>query len=529
MKTLPATNGGATPGAAGRSGTAGTSDAAGTSGTTEARSAARRRHALGHPRFVVIGAGMAGLLSVIKLKEAGLTDFTVYEKADRLGGTWRENTYPGVACDVPSHLYSYSFAPNPEWSHVFSPGAEIQAYFEQVARSYEVARYIRYNTEVTRLEHTNGRWQVETSTGERDEADFVIAATGVLHHPSYPDIEGIDDFAGAKFHSARWDHDVPLEGARIGVVGTGSTAVQIVSSLAGTVGELHLFQRTPQWVLAMDNPPISDEDRARYREDPSAMQALRQELSATFERYFANAVVAADSPEAKMLQDLCTRNLEDNVQDPVLREKLRPNYRAACKRLIVSPNFYQAVQHPSTHLVTSGIERVEAKGVRTKDGALHELDVLVLATGFRVDRFLRPIEVIGRGGVSLDKLWADRPSAYLAVSVPELPNLFMLNGPNGPVGNFSLIDVAELQLAYIMQLVDLVCSGRCREVSAAADAAELFEEARVEAAKNTVWVTGCRSWYLDDRGVPAAWPWSFDHFRSEMLRPKIEDYELVGA
>lgn len=493
---------------------------------TNGRSPRRR---LGSPRFVIIGAGMAGILSAIKLKEAGLTDFTVYEKADRLGGTWRENTYPGVACDVPSHLYSYSFAPNPDWSHVFSPGGEIQAYFEDVARRYQVEPFIRYSTEVTRLEWRDERWLVETATGEHDEADFIIAATGVLHHPSYPDIEGIDTFEGAAFHSARWDHSVPLDGARLGVVGTGSTAVQIVSSSVERVGELHLFQRTPQWVLAVDNPPISEDDRARYRSDPSAMAELRKQLAATFERYFANAVVAADSPEAKMLQDLCTKNLEENVTDPELREKLRPNYRAACKRLIVSPNFYQAIQHPNARLVTSGIERVEPKGVRTKDGVLHELDVLVLATGFQVDRFLRPIEVIGRDGVTLEKLWADRPSAYFAVSVPELPNLFMLNGPNGPVGNFSLIDVAELQFDYIMQLVDLVCSGRYREVSASNEAAERFEAERVEAAKNTVWVTGCRSWYLDDRGVPAAWPWSFDHFREAMARPRLEDFDLVPA
>ena len=222
-------------------------------------------------RFVVIGAGMAGVLSAIKLREAGFTDVTVYEKADRLGGTWRENTYPGIACDVPSHLYTYTFAPNPEWSHAFAPGPAILAYFESVATRYGVDGLIRYSTEVLRLEHDGKRWRIETSTGERDDADVVIAATGVLHHPRYPDIEGLDDFAGRVFHSARWDHTVPLAGARLGVVGTGSSAVQVTGAVSDLVGELHLFQRTPQWILPVGNPPIDDADRARYRSDPAAM------------------------------------------------------------------------------------------------------------------------------------------------------------------------------------------------------------------------------------------------------------------
>jgi cation diffusion facilitator CzcD-associated flavoprotein CzcO len=478
-------------------------------------------------RIVVIGAGMAGILSAVKLQEAGLTDFTLYEKADSIGGTWRENTYPGIACDVPSHLYSYSFAPNPDWSHVFSPGPEIRAYLEDVARRFDVEGRIRFGTEVCRMAFEDGRWQIETSDGGRDVADVVIAATGVLHHPSYPDLEGVDDFGGAVFHSARWDHSVTLEGARVGVIGTGSTAVQIVGSIADRVGGLHLFQRTPQWVLPIPNDPVTDEERERYRADHSAMRARRDELSKAFSDNFANAVVDADSVQLRMLQQLCEANLEHNVADPELRERLRPDYRAACKRLVISPNFYEAIQHPNARLVTEGIERVERDGVRTRDGQLHELDVLVLATGFRVDQFLRPIEVTGRGGVALDEVWAKRPSAYLAVAIPDFPNLFMLNGPNGPVGNFSLIDVAEMQFDYVMQLVDRIAGGEYQAISARHDAAERFEAERIEAAKHTVWVTGCRSWYLDDRGIPMAWPFSFDRFREEMAAPRLDDYELA--
>ncbi len=480
------------------------------------------------PRVVVIGAGMSGILSAIELEKAGLDDFTIYEKADRVGGTWRENTYPGISCDVPSHLYSYSFEPNPEWSQRFSPGAEIQAYFERVAEKHHVKGKVRFGEEVTRCELRGGRWHLETSSGRRDSADFVIAATGVLHHPRYPDIPGLDDFEGALFHSARWDHGVPLEGRRVGVVGTGSSAVQIVSAIVDRVEHLTLFQRTAQWIMPQENPFYSEEEKAEFRAHPEVMQQLHEDISRLFAEGFSNAVVDADSPQMKVIEDACRENLEQSVRDPELRERLRPDYRAACKRLVISPDFYEAIQRPNAELVTGGIERVEPRGVRTRDGRLHELDVLVLATGFQVDRFLRPIEVVGRDGRRLDDAWSDRPVAYLAIAVPGFPNLFMLNGPNGPVGNFSLIEVAELQIAYILKLVELVREGRCREVSPSEAATEAFDEERIEAARKTIWSTGCRSWYLDDRGVPAVWPWTFDRFRKEMAEPRLDDYELVS-
>jgi cation diffusion facilitator CzcD-associated flavoprotein CzcO len=478
-------------------------------------------------RIAVIGAGMSGILTAIKLREAGLTDFTIYEKADRPGGTWRENTYPGIACDVPSHLYSYSFALNPEWSHRFSPGDEIQAYFERVAREHGVTEAVRFGEEVTRCELRDGRWHLETSKGARDVVDFVIAATGVLHHPLIPDIEGLESFAGESFHSARWNHDVSLDGKRVGIVGTGSSAVQIVSAIVERVAHVSLFQRTAQWIMPQENPAYTDEERETFRSEPQEMAQLHGDLSRLFAEGFSNAVVDADSPQIKMIEQTCVANLEENVLDPELRERLRPDYRAACKRLVVSPDFYQAIQQPDAELVTEAIERIEPEGIRTRDGRLHELDVLVLATGFRVDRFLRPMDVVGRGGVRLEDVWADRPVAYLSISIPGFPNLFMLNGPNGPVGNFSLIEVAELQLAYILQLVDVVRSGGCREISADAAATRRFDEERVEAAKKTVWSTGCNSWYLDDRGIPATWPWTFDRFREEMEKPRLEAYEQV--
>jgi cation diffusion facilitator CzcD-associated flavoprotein CzcO len=479
-------------------------------------------------RFAIVGAGMSGILAAIKLEEAGYRDFAIWEKADRLGGTWRENTYPGIACDVPSHLYSYSFAPNPDFSHIYSPGREIQAYFEGVARRHGVDRRIRFGAEIARGELRDGRWRLETTRGEREDVDVVIAATGVLHHPNLPSIEGMDTFAGASFHSARWDHATPLDGRRIGIIGTGSTAVQMVSALVGRVGKLTLFQRTPQWIAPQENPAYGEDERALFRRDPAALREIRDQMSRMFAEAFSNAVVDAGSPQMQALEEICRANLETNVVDPALREKLRPSYRAACKRLIISPDFYAAIQRPNAELVTDPIERVEPRGVRTRDGRLHELDVLVLATGFRADRFMRPIQVVGRNGTRLDDVWAQRPSAYLSISIPEFPNLFMLNGPNGPVGNFSLIEVAELQMAYILQLVAEIRDGRCRTIGPTAGATAAFDTARVEAAKKTVWITGCRSWYLDDRGIPAVWPWTFDRFREEMATPRLDAYERDG-
>jgi len=469
---------------------------------------------------------MAGILSAIKLPEAGLSDVTVCEKADRVGGTWRENTYPGLSCDVPSHLYSYSFALWPDWSRRFAPGSEIEAYLERVAADHGVLERVRFGDAVARCELSGDCWRLTTASGHEDEADVVIAATGVLHHPRYPEIDGLESFGGKMFHSARWDHAATLDGARVGIIGTGSTAVQIVSAVVDRVARLSLFQRTAQWVMPQENPPYSEAERVEFHRHPEALEAVRQQQAEVFD-VFSSAVVDADSAPLKLIERLCVANLEESVRDPVLRERLRPSYRPACKRLVISPDFYDAIQRPNAELVTDPIERIEPGGVRTDDGRLHELDVLVLATGFKVDAFMRPMEVVGRHGTTLEQAWDPRPVAYLSISIPDFPNFFMLNGPNGPVGNFSLIEVAELQLPYILQLVDLLASGRCRQVSATPRALEDFERRREEAARHTVWVTGCRSWYLDVRGLPAVWPWSFGHFRRMMEAPDLAAYELA--
>ena len=473
----------------------------------------------------IIGGGMSGILAAVRCDQRGI-DYTLYEKAERLGGTWRENTYPGITCDVPSQFYVYSFELNPDWTHRMSPGAEILEYFEGVAARYGVADEARLGEQVVRCEWLGDRWEVETSSGIVDHVDIVVAATGILHHPTLPDIEGLDSFQGAMFHSARWDHDVPLDGRRIGVIGTGSTGVQITGALAGRASHFSLFQRTPQWVVKVDNPAFSEEEKRVWRTDADLLREIYLQNQQFFHDGFSDMVVDAESGIIDRIEESCRAYL-DTIADPDLRERLRPTYRAACKRLVVSENFYEALQLPTAELVDAAIDRIEPAGVRTVDGRLHELDVLALATGFRVDAFMRPMEIRGIDGVALDDVWADRPTAYMSIAVPGFPNFFMLNGPNSPVGNVSLVKTAEMQMDYIVRVVDRLAAGGVGGLCPTEEAAEAFDAERVAAAKSTVWATGCRSWYLDDRGIPFAWPFTFSRFTEEMACPDPEAYAAV--
>jgi cation diffusion facilitator CzcD-associated flavoprotein CzcO len=478
-------------------------------------------------RFAIIGAGMSGILAGIKLKERGIADFTIHEKAARLGGTWRDNTYPGLSCDVPSHVYAYSFALKGDWSYRFSPGDEIQGYFEGVARKYGLAPHFRFGSEIERAVFRDGRWHLTAKDGGTDVAEIVISATGVLHHPAYPDISGLKEFAGACFHSARWDHSVALDGKRVGIIGTGSTAIQIVPAIVDRVAELALFQRTPQWVLPLANPAYSEDEKVMFVASAEQLRQSYDYWAARFIDTFARAVIG-DQGEMAKIERACRANLLDNVHDPALRAVLTPNYRAACKRLIMSDTFYPAIQKPNARVIAGGIERIEPAGVRTRDGVLHALDVLVLATGFDAHAFVRPMEVVGEGGRRLADAWAGANEAYRSVAVPGFPNFFMLVGPNSPIGNFSVIQISELQIDYILQLVDLVRSGHCRTVAPSAEATQRFNAELREAMKGTVWVSGCRSWYLDKNGNPALWPWSFDRFRDEMRAPDLADFALTS-
>lgn len=480
-------------------------------------------------RVVVLGAGMAGILAGIKLQEMGIRDVTLYEKADRIGGTWRENTYPGLTCDTPSHHYTYTFERNPDWSRYLPPGGEIQAYFEKVTAKYGVDKLIRFNEEARSATFADGRWHLAFASGHTDTADVLIAATGVLHRPVLPEIPGIETFQGALFHSSRWDHDVPLDGRRIGVIGNGSTGVQIVSALAGRMAKLEHYQRTAQWIMPVDNTPYTDEQRAAFQDPQVLAEAMNfAQYNQNVDAY-TQAIINTDSPEYRYWADACRENLEQSVRDPDLKEKLRPDHMPMCKRLVFSPDYYEAIQHPDSVLVTEGIERIEPDGIRTRDGQLHELDIIALATGFDSSAFMRPMQIRGRDGIDLDKTWGHHPKAYMAISMPDFPNLFMLNGPNGPVGNFTLVDIAEHQWGYIAQLIEKLRSGEAREIAPTAAAMDSFEAARAEAAKKTVWYTGgCNSWYLDADGIPASWPWTYSRFVDMMAAPDMSAFDVRG-
>ena len=478
-------------------------------------------------RTIIIGAGMAGMAAAISLKQRGETNFVIYEKGASAGGTWRENTYPGLACDTPAHSYSYSFALNPEWSAFYAPGSEIRAYFEGIAERFGLNDFIRFNTEIEQCAWRDGQWEVLTKAGQIDRAQVLVAATGVLHHPSVPDIPGLHQFERPWFHSARWDHSVPLDRKRIGVIGNGSTGVQIVSALARRASKLVHFQRSPQWIMPCPDNQYTEAEKQAFRDDPANIEMVRNGPEAAARKArFTTAIIDAASPELAEIQDIVERNLEASIRDPVLKEKLRPNYRAACKRMIFSAHYYNAVQEPGVTLEVQAIERIEPTGVRMTDGTFHELDVLALATGFKVDQFVRPIRFFGEGGIDLQDLWAEGPRAYYAVTIPHFPNLCLLNGPTGPVGNFSLIDIAEKQWAYFDQLIDLVRAGACTGVAPSMAALQTYEAARDSDAMRTVFATGCKSWYLNAKGVPQVWPWSYAHFVEVMSAPRMDDYVL---
>jgi len=476
------------------------------------------------PRVAIVGAGMSGLCMAIKLKQAGIDDFTIYEKASDLGGTWRENTYPGLACDIPSRFYQYSFDPNPDWTHLFSPGEEIWRYLDTVADRHGLRSRIRFDSEIVDARFEEGCWHILTADGAEDEADFLISATGVLHHPRYPDIEGLEDFRGDMFHSARWDHSVSLEGRRVAIVGTGSTAVQIICATAEQAGALHVFQRTPQWVLRLPNPRYHGLVAAAYRRIPVLNTLAYRGTQATF-ALFARGLVQKGW-QRSLIGWMCRRNLA-SVKDPSLREALTPDYQPMCKRLVISPGFYDAMQRDNVHLATDAIERIEPTGIRTRDGVLHEIDVLVLATGFDAHAYMRPLQLTGEGGITLDEAWSDGPRAYRTVAMPGFPNLFVLMGPHSPIGNYSLFPIAEAQADHAMTWIRRWQAGDVAAVAPTMEATERFNADMRAAMPDTVWVTGCQSWYLGTDGVPELFPWTPDRHRKLLRDVADKDFQIT--
>lgn len=475
------------------------------------------------PTVAVVGAGMSGMCVAITLLSAGITDVCIYEKADDVGGTWRDNTYPGLTCDVPSRLYQYSFAKNPNWTQMFSRGGEIQDYLRGIAERYGLRHRIRFGATVVSARFDDGRWVLRTDSGTESTVDFLISATGVLHHPRIPPIAGLDDFRGTVFHSARWDHTVPLLGRRIAVIGTGSTGVQLVCGLAGVAGKVTMFQRTAQWVLPWPNPRYSKLARVFHRAFPCLGSLAYKAYSLSFETF----AVALSNPglHRKLVGAVCRASLR-RMRDPRLRRALTPDYEPMCKRLVMSGGFYRAIQRDDVELVTAGIDHVEHRGIVTDDGVLHEVDVIVLATGFDSHAFFRPMQLTGRDGIRIDDVWQDGPHAHQTVAIPGFPNFFMMLGPHSPVGNFPLTAVAESQAEHIVQWIKRWRHGEFDTMEPKSAATEAYNTVLRAAMPNTVWTTGCDSWYLNKDGIPEVWPFAPAKHRAMLANLHPEEYDL---
>lgn len=469
---------------------------------------------------------MSGICMAITLFKNGFRDVTLFEKAHKPCGTWRENTYPGLTCDIPSRFYQYSFALNPDWTSFMAPGAEIDAYFNRVAADYGVLDAIRFGTEVTSAEFSDGHWVVTTSAGDHERFDFIISAAGVLHRPSVPAIKGLDDFAGSSFHSARWDHSVALSGKRIGVIGTGSTGVQIVTALAGDAAHVDLFARTPQWVAPLPNFKYRARTAAAYRKLPLLNRLTYRMMHYTFERILSTGPVKR-GPVRTAMSLLCKANLR-TIRDRRLRTAMTPDYQPMCKRIVVSSGFYRAIQRPDVDVVTADIDHIEGRGVVTTDGVLHELDVLVLATGFDAHAYMRPMNIIGRDGSTLEESWSEGPRAFQTVAMPGFPNFFMLMGPHSPLGNYALTAIAETQAGHISRWIKAWSDGDFDTVEPTEEATERFNAGMRTAMPGTVWATGCDSWYLGKDGLPELWPWTPGQHRAMLEKsPSFGDYLLT--
>ncbi|MFB7722465.1 flavin-containing monooxygenase [Nocardia sp. NPDC056100] len=479
---------------------------------------------MNEPRIAVVGAGISGICMGVALRRAGFTDFTIFEKAADYGGTWRDNTYPGLVCDVPSRYYQFTFAMNPEWSQLYSAGPEIRDYLAGVAREHGLPAHTRFGVEVVGARFEGSTWRVRTSDGAERIFDFVLCATGFLHRPKRPDIAGLDDFAGTVMHSSRWDHTVDLTGKRVGVIGSGSTGTQLVSELGGKVPKVVMFQRTPQWILPTVNKRYRDVTKRLYQRLPLLGSAAYQ-MNRGFFAAFSQGLVHPGRIRS-FIQWVVARNLR-SVKDPELRRKLTPDYQAMCKRLVVSDRFYSVVQRTDVELVTSGIDHVKDGGVVTADGELHELDILVLATGFDSHAYMRPMAITGTEGRTLDQAWANGPRAFEGVMMPDFPNLFMLVGPHSPFANHPLTAVAEAQSSRIVGWLKRWCAGEFETVAPTAAATDRYNAMMRAAAPGTVWTTGCQSWYLGKDGLPELWPWSPNQYEKRIRRqPDAVDYHL---
>ena len=452
------------------------------------------------PTIAILGAGVSGLCMGIALKRAGFHAFTIYEKSDRLGGTWYENSYPGAGCDVPSHLYCFSFEPNPDWSRKFSLQPEIQRYLDGCARKYGVLPHVRFGTEIAgaRFDAAAGVWRIRTRAAEELAANVLVSGTGQLNRPFVPAIPGLDEFQGVHFHSARWRHEQDLRGKRVAVVGNGASAVQFIPPVAAVAEHVTVFQRTANWIIPRNDRAYRGVEKAMFRWVPFLLKLYRWliylQLEVRFFGFFEGSWLG------RRLQQAATEYMHSLIADPVLREKLTPDYPVGCKRILISDDYYQALARPNVDVVIAPIMRVTRDGVVTADGTTHAADAVIFATGFETTSFLAPMEIAGPDGRTLTEAWRDGAEAYMGVAVAGFPNLFLLYGPNTNLGHNSIIFMIECQVRYVVQCIQRLAHERARSIAVRPDVMVAYNAELQRDIKQTAWNAGCSSWYKTASG-----------------------------
>jgi len=477
---------------------------------------------------LIIGAGFSGLGAAIKLRQAGIDDVVILERGDRVGGTWRDNTYPGIACDIPSVLYSFSFVKNPEWSSAYPSGAEICQHIEDMATDFDLRRHIRFGMEVNGLgfDEKEGMWTATTLARKQFRARTVVFASGPLADSGFPDIRGIDTYRGHKIHSAQWDHDYDFTGKRIGVIGTGASAIQIVPELVKYAEFVKVFQRTPGWVLPRWNPATPQPVKDLYARVPAVQQLVRQAL---FWGHEASATALVwNTPLSSVMARLGKAHLRRAVKDPWLRRQLTPDFTPGCKRMLISSDYYPALQRDNCKLIDWPIATLSPSGVRTSDGVEHHLDCIVFATGYDVHLTGPPYPVTGLGGRSLNAEWAGGGQAYKSASAHGYPNMFFMTGPNSGPGHNSLLVYAEGQLDYAVQGIKTILDNDLRYLDVRAEVQRRYNNGIQKRLTKTTWMSGCSSWYLTKDGFNASmYPGFATQYLRQMRDFRYGDYHAV--
>lgn len=478
---------------------------------------------------LIVGAGFTGVGTAIKLIEAGVDDFVILDRSDRVGGTWRDNTYPGAACDIPSLLYSFSFVKNPGWSRAYSPAGEIRQHIEDMVDTFDLRRRIQFGVEVDGLsfDETDGVWTVNTTGGERFRARTVVLASGPLPDHKWPDIRGLDTYQGHKIHSANWDHDYDFTGKRVAVIGTGASAVQIIPELVKTAGFVKVFQRTPGWViprLDIATPPAA---RTLFAKVPAVQQLARQIL---FWGHEASATAMVwDTPLTGLVARLGKAHLRRQVADPWLRRQLTPDFTPGCKRMLVSSDYYPALQRDNCKLIDWPIATMSPVGIRTSDGIEHHLDAIVFATGFDVHLTGPPYPVTGLGGRSLADEWTGGAQAYKSINVSGYPNLFLMTGPNSGPGHNSLLVYVEGQIDYAVAGIRTILRKNLRYLDVRAEVQKQHNARLQQRLTKTTWMSGCTSWYLTADGFNASmYPGTATQYLRQMRDFRLGDYDVTA-